>query len=199
MRFSGGPVKTPVFRTANLLSTPFVKILHRCGPQFTWEVSTVGRPKTVISDSIRSSSVEVPMRKSLGRFLIIINLNFITCIAGLAGTKHAPLPEQILEAKTVYIDNRSGLAYIGDRAFDEMSKWGRFKIIKSAKDADVVILFSAKEYVRGYRTTSTGTSQGTVDDSGDVRLNHDSTSRTTAQTGGIALSPPRPPYENSSG
>jgi hypothetical protein len=33
---------------------------------------------------------------------------------------NAPLPEQILQAKTVYIDNQSGFATLGDRAYDEL-------------------------------------------------------------------------------
>jgi hypothetical protein len=107
------------------------------------------------------------------------------CPSLLGHTKHAPLPEQILQAKTVYIDNRSGLAYIGDRAYDELSKWGRFKIVKTAKDADVVFLLSAEEYVSGSRTDTDGTTHGTVDDSGNVQLNSDSTSRTRAQMSGV--------------
>jgi hypothetical protein len=113
------------------------------------------------------------------------------CPSAVGSTKHAPLPEQILQAKTVYIDNQSGLAYIGDRAYDEVSKWGRFKIVNSAKEADVVFLLTAHEYVAGYRTNTTGTSNttGTVDDSGNVRLNgdNDSTSQTSAQTGGVTF------------
>jgi hypothetical protein len=58
-------------------------------------------------------------------------------------TKHVPLPDQILQAKTAYIDNRSGFASLGDKAYDELSKWGRFKIVKSAKEADLVFLLSA--------------------------------------------------------
>lgn len=100
-------------------------------------------------------------------------------------TKHAPLPAQIMQAKTVYIDNQSGFANLGDRAYDEVSKWGRFKIAASAKDADLVFLISAREYISGYRTVTDGTAHGTVDDSGNVQLNSDSTSRTQAQTSGI--------------
>jgi hypothetical protein len=96
----------------------------------------------------------------------------------LAKTKHAPLPDQILQAKTAYIDNRSGFAAFGDRAYDELSKWGCFKLVKSSKEADLVFLLSADEYVTGYRTDTSGTTTGTVDNSGNVRLDGDSTSRT---------------------
>jgi len=122
------------------------------------------------------------MRRSISILSAVCILSF--CSSALANTKHAPLPDQILQAKTVYIDNRAGFAAFGDRAYDELSKWGRFKIVKSAKEADLVFLLSADEYVTGYRTDTSGTTTGTVDNSGNVRLEGDSTSRTHAQTGG---------------
>src|SRR5271165_3250917 len=60
-----------------------------------------------------------------------------------AKDKHAPLPASVLAAKTVYIDNQTGHSEITDRAYDALSKWGRFKILKDAKDADLVLQFTA--------------------------------------------------------
>ena len=60
-----------------------------------------------------------------------------------AKDKFAPLPASVLAAKTVYIDNQTGHAQISDRAYDELTKWGRFKIVKDAKDADLVLRFTA--------------------------------------------------------
>src|SRR5277367_4966873 len=60
-----------------------------------------------------------------------------------AKDKLAPLPASVIAAKTVYIDNQTGHAEIADRAYDALSKWGRFKILKDAKDADLVFRFTA--------------------------------------------------------
>jgi hypothetical protein len=60
-----------------------------------------------------------------------------------AKDKLAPLPASVIAAKTVYIDNQTGHAEIADRAYDTLSKWGRFKILKDAKDADLVLRFTA--------------------------------------------------------
>ncbi len=38
--------------------------------------------------------------------------------------KHLPLPPQVAAAKTGHIDNQSGLAKIGDRAYERLTKWG---------------------------------------------------------------------------
>lgn len=64
-------------------------------------------------------------------------------------TKHAPLPEQILQAKTVYIDNQSGLSSFGDA------------------------------YVSGYHTSTTSTAHGTEDDSGNIQMSGNSQSETS--------------------
>jgi hypothetical protein len=113
-------------------------------------------------------------------FALAALLGFIVCSPVLGNTKHAPLPEELLKAKTVYIDNQSGLATLGDKAYDELSKWGRFKIVSSAKDADLVLLISAHAYVTGYSTNTTGTAQGTADASGNIQLSGTSHSRTDA-------------------
>jgi hypothetical protein len=60
-----------------------------------------------------------------------------------AKVKHAPLPASVMTAKTVYIDNQTGHPEITDRAYDALSKWGRFKILKNEKDADLVLRITA--------------------------------------------------------
>jgi hypothetical protein len=60
-----------------------------------------------------------------------------------AKDKHAPLPASVIAAKTVYIDNQTGHAEITDRAYDALNKWGRFKMLMIAKDADLVLRFTA--------------------------------------------------------
>ncbi|SRR5260370_6562013 len=110
---------------------------------------------------------------------IAVLFAFVVCLSAHANTKHAPLPEQVLKAKTVYVDNQSGLASLGDKAYDELSKWGRFKIVMSAKDADLVLLISAHAYVTGYSTTTTGTAEGNTDASGNTRITGRSESQTS--------------------
>jgi hypothetical protein len=60
-----------------------------------------------------------------------------------AKDKHAPLPASVIAAKTVYIDNQTGHSDITDRAYEALSKWGRFKILQNEKDADLVLRFTA--------------------------------------------------------
>lgn len=79
----------------------------------------------------------------------------------VAGT-HAPLPKKLIDAKTVFLDNRTGKADIGDKAYDELTKWGRFKVVDDVKTADVVFVLSTETWSAGTYT------YGSVSDSGNI-------------------------------
>jgi hypothetical protein len=70
------------------------------------------------------------------------------------GHKHTPLPAKVLSAKTVYLENKTGYEKFSDRAYDELEKWGRFRVVDSVKDADLVFLLSASVYHGGYVTST---------------------------------------------
>jgi len=55
--------------------------------------------------------------------------------------KHAPLPEKLLTAKTIFVENHGG-ARLGDQAYAELTKWGRFQIVTDRAKADVVLQVS---------------------------------------------------------
>jgi hypothetical protein len=60
-----------------------------------------------------------------------------------AADKFPPLPASVIAAKTVYIDNQTGYTQITDKAYEALTKWGRFTIVKDAKAADLVLRFTA--------------------------------------------------------
>ena len=102
------------------------------------------------------------------RFLLVA----VVCAAVSASTfakpkNHLPLPPEILSAKTIYIDNQSGIAKIGDRTFEQITKWGRWQVVSDRHKADLILLLSAREYNGGYVTTGGGTT-GTIDDNGNI-------------------------------
>lgn len=74
--------------------------------------------------------------------------------------KHAPLPTALMEAKSVYIQNDSGYADLGDRCFEELAAWGRFKIAKSADVADLVFVISVQTAKGGYSGSATTNQYG---------------------------------------
>ena len=64
--------------------------------------------------------------------------------------KHAPLPDALLNAKTVYIVNQTGSQKVMDGAYSEITKWGRYSIAKDKESADTVMVFTrADQLVKG--------------------------------------------------
>lgn len=94
----------------------------------------------------------------------------VLALASIVSASHRkmPLPQQVMAAKTIYIDNRSGDADLGDKAYDELEKWGRYQIVDSPDKADLVLLLSAKEYIGGYTSGTYRNTTGNVDNNGNV-------------------------------
>lgn len=62
---------------------------------------------------------------------------------------HAPLPDDLIQAKTIYIVNQTGKQEVLDTAYDQFTKWGRFAIAKNKENADIVAVFTREELAVG--------------------------------------------------
>ncbi len=83
------------------------------------------------------------------------------------GQKHSKLSSKVLSAKSIYFDDRTGVAAVGDKAMGQLKKWGRFQIVQDRSRADLIILLSADPYKGGYIILSGGQT-GTVDKNGNI-------------------------------
>jgi hypothetical protein len=69
----------------------------------------------------------------------------LAAAAMLAGPQMArandkpPLPVNVLAARKIYVDNRTGDAVIQNNAYLELAKWGRFQLVDSPQKADLVL------------------------------------------------------------
>ena len=98
------------------------------------------------------------MRRAAALILLVV----APLLVAVAGTKHMPLPPALLQAKRIYIDNRTpDCPQCADHAFDELSKWGRFQIVTDPKDADLIFVLKSTSSETPVtviaNTTSTGT------------------------------------------
>jgi hypothetical protein len=118
----------------------------------------------------------------IGVLTTLLVLAMLTSTAVAKDKSLLPLPPQVLAAKTVYIDNQSGEAKIGDRAYQEIKKWGRFQVVTGRKQADLIFLLTAREHTGGYVTTG-GNTTGSVDSSGNINTSSSPT-YTTPETVG---------------
>jgi hypothetical protein len=104
----------------------------------------------------------------LHRLAFGVAIAFLLVTSSYAKHEKMPLPQQVMTARTIYIDNRSGVADLGDKAYDELRKWGRFQIVDSAEKADVVLLLPAKEYISGYSSGTYRNTSASVDNNGNI-------------------------------
>jgi len=75
----------------------------------------------------------------------------------------APLPTAIVNAKKVFLANGGGSDLAYDAFYSEMKKWGRYEIVGSPDDADVIIELAYRIEKGGTRVwSSTNSSDGTT-------------------------------------
>jgi hypothetical protein len=74
-------------------------------------------------------------------------LSMLVCagICTAEDAKHAPLPEKIVAAKTAFLQNDTGEQKLADNVFRQLQQWGRWRILTSRADADIVLSLDHKE------------------------------------------------------
>jgi hypothetical protein len=113
--------------------------------------------------SFGEGQVQTPVR-----LLTIVALATLTLPGPTQDKKQHGLPLKILSAKSVYFDDQSGAHTVGDKALNQLKKWGRFKIVKDPKQADLIILLAADPYKGGYVVYSGGET-GTIKKGGNIQ------------------------------
>lgn len=94
-------------------------------------------------------------------------LSLALTIGSTCTPAQAPLSPELREGRTVYIDNQTGQQDIADRAFEEIKKGKRFKVVADRSEADLVFTFTflqegSREVTElKARTTDHGTSTST--------------------------------------
>jgi len=73
----------------------------------------------------------------------------LLCIVPLqAGAQRAALPQAVINARTVYIENETSVAGLEYTAILELNKWGRFGLAESRDKADLILLLDNGNRVR---------------------------------------------------
>src|SRR5207245_1266882 len=50
---------------------------------------------------------------------------------------------RIQSAKSVYLEDKTGVDAVGNKALAQLKKWGRFQIVQDRKQADLIFMLSA--------------------------------------------------------
>lgn len=86
----------------------------------------------------------VKMRKQAG-LLALISILGSGFLVGVKAQNHANLPVRLLTAKSIYFENQTGFAAVGDDALRELKKWGRFQVVRSRDQAELVLVLSSED------------------------------------------------------
>lgn len=85
--------------------------------------------------------------------------------------QYAPLPAKVLTAKTIYIQNQTPYQAFTDVAYTELKDWGRYKVVTTKQQADLILVISQANaysvgrstgYVSIFNPKTLTTSGGTV-------------------------------------
>lgn len=98
--------------------------------------------------------------------LVLLMLSMVSA----AKTSHAPLPQKLISAKSVFIDNRSGFQRMMDEAYSELHGWNRFEIVDSRDKADIVIVLDAVDRPTGKSSQECHSTASVLDPATDAVL-----------------------------
>jgi len=92
----------------------------------------------------------------------ILALLFFQAACLLAGDdQHAPLPDKIVSAKTVFLMNESGQPKLGDAVYKQIKTWNQWQVVTDRTAADLVLTTSAKgAFGQGYYLNVTDAKTG---------------------------------------
>jgi hypothetical protein len=85
------------------------------------------------------------MKKFL--FVLFVALTLLTSQSALAKNQHG-IPDKVLSARTVYVDNQTTDAALQQQAVMGLSRWARYDIVDSADKADIIIRLSGSYVVK---------------------------------------------------
>jgi hypothetical protein len=87
-------------------------------------------------------------RKSRSRLTSLLT-GLCICLAAIpAGAIPKNLPDAVVRAHSVYLENETGFVELEYTAILELNKWGRFEIAESREKADLVMRLDSATHVR---------------------------------------------------
>jgi hypothetical protein len=121
----------------------------RCG--HTWIPRVAGRPRQC--PHCHQPKWDVPPRwegakkkRGKGPSAVALLLLSVACTRPVkAATDHLPLPERLVSARTVLIENDSGDSKLGDAMYEAFREWGRWDVVADRSRADLVAVLDHKD------------------------------------------------------
>jgi hypothetical protein len=80
--------------------------------------------------------------------VFFLALVFFSVERSQANEKRGAVPEKVLSAKTIYVDNQTTDAELQHDAYMGLNKWGRYEIVDASQKAEVVLRLSGSSIVK---------------------------------------------------
>lgn len=90
------------------------------------------------------------MRKRAGLLALVFFGSGLFYSAG--AQKGHEVPRRLLTAKLVYFENQTGFPAVGGDAIREIQKWGRYQVVQSREQAELIFVLSSKIEADGVRS-----------------------------------------------
>jgi hypothetical protein len=98
------------------------------------------------------------MGTSILKALVLLSVLQAQVVAGQ--DKYAPLPEKVVNAKTVFYINDTTSSRFGDDLYQELKKWNRWQVVNDRKKVDLILVLSQRDHIEGTIATATATTSG---------------------------------------
>jgi hypothetical protein len=86
---------------------------------------------------------------------VVFGIVLLYALTAFAEKKiHAPLPDKVVSAKTIFFINESGTARFGDDLYRQIKAWNRWEVVGDREKADLVLVLSPSDTVPVVMTTS---------------------------------------------
>jgi hypothetical protein len=110
------------------------------------------------------------MEQSMRHIVVTLTIGAILLSPGVAGANDkkkdvpiAPLPAVIVNAKKIFLSNGGGSNLAYDAFYSKMKEWGRYQIVGSPEEADLIVELSYRVEDKGTRVwSSTNTYNNTT-------------------------------------
>jgi hypothetical protein len=93
----------------------------------------------------QSFGVKMRNRVCLLAFVFIVGLGFSF---PASAQKSRYLPSRLLTAKLIYFQDETGFPAVGGDAVRELERWGRFQVVQSRDQAELVFVLSSQDESR---------------------------------------------------
>src|ERR1700736_2839984 len=77
-----------------------------------------------------------------------------------AQDKYDPLPEKVINARTIFYVNDTGSSRFGDDLYQELEKWNRWEVVTDKKNADLILVLSQRDHIEGRIVIANATTSG---------------------------------------